>query len=297
MLILAPHRSVDIRRRHTLSPMSSVKIPAEIAYEALRRAIIERAIGPGTKLPEDDLAAQFGISRTPVRAVLARLQAEGLVVCGDRRTASVAEPGLDEAQQVFEVRRALEREAIRLVAQRWTPALARRLQQIVQAERRAHKAGDLRASSRLAGDFHIALAEMTDNFLLARYMSETVSRCSLILAVHAGPHSNECAIREHEDIIRRLGKGNVDEIMAAMDAHIAAVSRRALTPAEPAEGAGVIGILAKYAHAMREQRRPQATLTLTVAPETNGLRRRLPVDRDASPSNAALGRSPKVKRG
>ena len=73
---------------------------------------------------------------------------------------------------MFEVRRALEREVVRLVAQRWTPAFAKRLQKIVQAEQSAHDAGDLRASSRLAGDFHTALAEMADNFLLARFMSE-----------------------------------------------------------------------------------------------------------------------------
>ena len=232
--------------------MKSNKAPADIAYEALRRAIIERAIGPGTKLPEDELATQFGISRTPVRSVLARLQAEGLVAGGGRRTAAVAEPGLGEARQVFEVRRALEREVVRLAAKRWTPACAKRLQLIVDSEQRAHEAGDLRASSRLAGDFHTALAEMADNFLLARYMSETVSRCSLILSVHAGPHSNECSIREHEDIIRRFGAGNTDEVMAAMDAHIDEIARRALTPTKDADGAeGLTGVLAKYAQAVR----------------------------------------------
>ncbi|MEJ8858765.1 GntR family transcriptional regulator, partial [Variovorax robiniae] len=186
---------------------------------------------------------------------LARLQAEGLVAGGGRRTAAVAEPGLGEARQVFEVRRALEREVVRLVAQRWTPAFAKRLQKIVQAEQDAHDAGDLRASSRLAGDFHTALAEMADNFLLMRFMSEAVSRCSLILAVHAGPHSNECSIREHEDIIRRFGSGKVEEVMAAMDTHIAEIARQALTPADtPETHEGLTGVLAKYALAVRGER-------------------------------------------
>lgn len=278
--------------------MKNHKVPAEIAYEALRRAIIERAIGPGTKLPEDDLGAQFGISRTPVRAVLARLQAEGLVVGGGRRTASVAEPGLGEARQVFEVRRALEREAVRLVAQRWTPALAQRLQQIVDSEQRAHEAGDLRASSRLAGDFHTVLAEMADNFLLARYMSETVSRCSLILAVHAGPHSNECSIREHEDIIRRFGTGKAEEVMAAMDAHIAEIARRALTPADGSEnGKGLIGVLAKYAQAMRDERPPPAANVAPTASKAVKRRGSGPsVARDAKQADK-LGHASKAKRG
>ena len=159
------------------------------AYEALRRAIIEQALAPGTRLPEDELAAQFGVSRTPIRAVLARLQSEGLVHAGPRRTATVAEPSLAEARKVFEVRRALEREAVRLVARCWAPGCARRLETIVKQEEQARQARDGAASIRLAGDFHLALAEMADNFLLHRYLAETVSRCSVILAVHSRPHS------------------------------------------------------------------------------------------------------------
>ena len=109
---------------------------ADLAYETLRRAILEKAIAPGTRLPEDELAAQFGVSRTPIRAVLARLQNEGLVSAGARRTAAVAEPGLAEARKVFEVRRVLEREAVRLAAQRWTTAHERRLEQIVRRRSR-----------------------------------------------------------------------------------------------------------------------------------------------------------------
>ena len=71
--------------------MKNSKAPADVAYEALRRAIIERAVEPGTKLPEDALAAQFGISRTPVRAVLARLQAAGLVAGGGARLPALVE--------------------------------------------------------------------------------------------------------------------------------------------------------------------------------------------------------------
>jgi len=226
--------------------------PADIAYEALRRAIIEQALPPGTKLREDELAAQFGISRTPVRAVLARLQAEGLVAGSARRTASVARPGLGEARQVFVVRRVLEREAVRLVMARWTPELRERLRRIVRDEQQAHDAGDQRASSRLAGDFHTALAEMTDNFLLQRYLSETVSRCSLILAVHAKAQANECSIHEHTDLIRLFDDGDVDAVVAAMDAHIDAIAQRALAAADGADqGPDLGGVLSRYADLLR----------------------------------------------
>ena len=220
---------------------------ADVAYETLRRAILDKALAPGTRLPEDELAAQFGVSRTPIRAVLARLQNEGLVSAGARRTAAVAEPGLGEARKVFEVRRVLEREAVRLAAQRWTPAHERRLEQIVRQEEQARKAGDARAAIRLAGDFHLALGEIADNFLLGRYLGETVSRCSLILAVHSRPHSEDCAISEHRQILERLRAGKTQEAVAAMDDHIEAIARRASLDAEPARERGLAEVLSHYA--------------------------------------------------
>jgi DNA-binding GntR family transcriptional regulator len=226
------------------------------AYEALRRAIIEQAIAPGTKLPEDELAAQFGVSRTPIRAVLARLQNEGLVQAGPRRTATVAEPSLGEARKVFEVRRALEREAVRLVAPRFTPAQGRRLQAIVKQEEQARSARDAKASIRLAGDFHLALAEMADNFLLERYLGETVSRCSVILALHARPHSEDCAIAEHRQIIDTLRSGSPEKAAAAMDSHIAGIAERASLHAEPAPPVGLADVLGRYA---AELKAPPAT--------------------------------------
>ena len=224
---------------------------ADLAYESLRRAILEQAIAPGTRLPEDELAAQFGVSRTPIRAVLARLQNEGLVNAGARRTAAVAEPGLGEARKVFEVRRALECEAVRLAARNWSSAHEKRLQQILRQEEQARQAGDARASIRLAGDFHLALGQATDNFLLERYLGETVSRCSLVLAVHGRPHSEDCAISEHKQILEQLRAGRTEEAVAAMDEHIGAIAKRASLHVEPPRQRALADVLAHYAGALQ----------------------------------------------
>src|ERR1700710_2829852 len=89
------------------------------AYTAIRQAIIEQALAPGTKLPEDSLGSHFGMSRTLIRAALARLVSEGLVESQLKRTAVVAQPSVEEARHVFEVRRCLEDEVVRLLIQRW----------------------------------------------------------------------------------------------------------------------------------------------------------------------------------
>jgi DNA-binding GntR family transcriptional regulator len=232
------------------SPRMDMPSTAAKAYEALRRAIIEQALTPGTRLPEDELAAQFGVSRTPIRAVLARLQSEGLVRAGPRRTATVAEPSLAEARNVFEVRRALEREAVRLVSRRWTPVCAHRLDAIVKQEEKARAQKDPAAAIRLAGDFHLALAEMADNFLLERYLSETVSRCSVILAVHSRPHSEDCAISEHRDILDKLAAGSATAAMQSMDAHIDGIVHRASLNTGERTPEPLADVLGRYAAAL-----------------------------------------------
>jgi DNA-binding GntR family transcriptional regulator len=201
---------------------------ADSAYRALRRSIIEQALPPGTRLPEDAIGKQFGMSRTLARATLARLQTEGLVEAGGKRTAKVARPSLGAAKEDFEVRRALEREMIRLVALRWKPDFGDILERHVSEEDHARSGGHAPISIRLAGEFHIRLAEMSGNSLLQRYLSEVVSRCSLILALHGRPHSSECAVTEHRQIIDALRRGDEEAAVALMDDHIGCVEERAL---------------------------------------------------------------------
>ena len=89
-------------------PASSSDRVATI-YRALRHAIIEQALSPGAKLPEDAIGERFGASRTIVRHVLGQLAAEGLVELRRNRGAAVATPSWEEARDIFDVRLGLER--------------------------------------------------------------------------------------------------------------------------------------------------------------------------------------------
>jgi DNA-binding GntR family transcriptional regulator len=209
--------------------MSKKSTRVDFACNALRQAIIEQALPPGTKLPEDELGARFGMSRTLVRAALAHLQSEGLVDAPARRTATTAKPTLEEAREVFDVRRTLEREVVRLVIARWRPEFGAELEgHLREEEEAARKAGEARVSIRLAGEFHIKLGEMSGNGLLRRYLGEVVSRCSLILALYGRPHSADCAVNEHREIVAALRGRNADAAIAVMDHHLGSVEHRAL---------------------------------------------------------------------
>jgi DNA-binding GntR family transcriptional regulator len=214
-------------------------------YRALRRAIIEQALEPGAKLPEDAIGERFGASRTIVRHALGQLAAEGLVELRRNRGAAVATPSWDQARDIFDVRIAMERLVMQRLAGKLTAAQIDQLRSHVEEEERA-RGRDEPLSIRLATEFHIVLAEMTGSAVLERYVSETSSRCGLILALYSRPHSSECAVSEHREIIDALVKGDAARAIAVMDQHLEAVASRALIVARPNKGRDIKDILSGY---------------------------------------------------
>lgn len=219
------------------------------AYLAIKNAILEQALTPGTKLPEDMLGTHLHVSRTLIREALARLEIEGLVESGRKRTATVARPSRADAQAVFEARACLEREVVRLVIARWTPAMGAALEGHVRTELQAARDEAPAVCARLAGEFHIKLAQMSGNPMIERFVSELVSRCSLILAVHGRPHSSDCAIDEHRTLIQALRQGDEKTAVRLMAVHLVGVQERALMPESAPVDADLGAILARYAPA------------------------------------------------
>jgi DNA-binding GntR family transcriptional regulator len=231
--------------------MAKIPTPATdrgaVIYKALWHAIIEQALRPGAKLPEDAIGEKFGASRTIVRAALAQLAAEGLVELRRNRGAAVATPSWTEARDIFDVRIGLERLVVARLAGSLSREQIKALKAHVDAEQEA-RGSNTPLSIRLATAFHIKLAEMTGNPVLARYVSEVASRCGLILALYSRPHSSECAVSEHRAIIAALAAGDSARATALMDHHLDAVADRALIVAHPHKERDIQDILAPYAN-------------------------------------------------
>lgn len=226
----------------TLSEKSS---RSDVVYRLLRQAILEQALRPGTKLAEDTIADHFKVSRTSVRAALVRLNAEGIVDLRANKGACVAEPTLEEARDIFALRRMLEAEVIRRLVADLGSAEVKRLEQHVKQEEAAlSDHGPL--SIRLAGEFHILLAELTGSQALARFVREIVSRCSLILARFARLHSPECAVDEHVQIIRALQSRDTATAERIMLEHLHAVELRAELDIDKTEP-DISAVLQRYA--------------------------------------------------
>ncbi|WP_244618009.1 GntR family transcriptional regulator [Rhizobium sp. RU35A] len=206
--------------------MSTQQSRSDAIYASLRRAILEQALKPGVKLPEDSIGDTFGVSRTSARNALLRLAADGLVDIRPNRGASVAMPALEEAEEVFALRRCLEREVIERLCRRMPKDGIDALISHVREEERALKAASPR-SIRLAGEFHILLAELTGSKLLIDFVSQVVSRSSLILARYGRPHSAECGIDEHIQLIEALKNLEANTATDIMEHHLHAVEDRA----------------------------------------------------------------------
>ena len=219
---------------------------SEAAYLALKHAVIEQALVPGTKLPEDVLATHLKVSRTLVREALARVISEGLVEAGRKRTATVAQPTRAEAQSVFEARACLEQEVVRRVMARWTPAMGAELAGHVRSEEEAALTQAPPVCARLAGEFHIRLAAMSGNPVIERYVSELVSRCSLILAIYGNPHHSQCGIDEHKALIDAFRRQDEKAALRLMAAHLDSVQERALMPERKPMDEDIGGILSRY---------------------------------------------------
>lgn len=216
-----------------------------VICQALRRAILERALRPGDKLPEDALGERFGVSRTIARHALGQLGSEGLVELRRNRIAVVATPSWEEARDLFDIRLGLERLVVRQLAGKLTKAQAAELKLGIEAEREAH-GGPESTSIRLATEFHIRLAEMTGSPVLTRYVSEIAYRCGLTLSLFGRPHSSECAVNEHLEIVAALARNDPDKAIALMDDHLEAVAGRALVNDAAAKPRDVMDLLAPY---------------------------------------------------
>lgn len=212
---------------------------------AIRRAILDRALRPGDRLPEDTLGERFGASRTIARHALGQLAAEGLVDLRRNRMAVVAVPSLDEARDIFDLRVVLERQVVLNLTGRLTDQQVRQLQALVDAEHKARH-GEDGMSIRLATEFHVKLAEMTGKSILIRYVTEICYRAGLALSAFGRPHSSDCAVSEHLDLIEAIRTGPPEKAADLMEAHLEAVAGRALLHTADARNRDLMEILAPY---------------------------------------------------
>jgi DNA-binding GntR family transcriptional regulator len=188
--------------------------------ETLTRAIVEHRLLPGAKLVEQKLADHFGVSRTLVRQALFQLAQNKLIRLEPARGAFVAAPSVDEAQQVFVVRRMLETEMTRAFMREVTPDKIAALRQHIAQERQAVASEDVPGRTELLGDFHVCMAQLMGNTVLAQILGELISRCALITLMYQSRHEAQHSSDEHEGLVDAMARGDTDLAVRLMQEHL-----------------------------------------------------------------------------
>ena len=183
-------------------------------------SIAERRLRPGVQLKEGQMAAIFDVSRARIRQALAALEREGLVTIIPNRGAFVCQPTVDEARDVFTIRRSVESRVVARIGASVTKADLARLRSHVAQERTANTNDATTDIIKLSGGFHLLLAEISGSDFLFGMMRDLISRTSLITAVYRNTARFNCRPDEHAEIVDAIAAGDLKKASALMEHHL-----------------------------------------------------------------------------
>jgi DNA-binding GntR family transcriptional regulator len=181
---------------------------------------VEHRLLPGEKLVEQRLADQFGVSRTLIRQALFKLSQNRLIRMEPARGAFVSAPSVAEARQVFAVRRMLEAAMTREFIQSATTKHIKALKAHITEEKSALNKGDIALRTSLLGDFHVRMAQLMGNEVLASMLMDLISRCALITLMYQSPSDAEHSHEEHKAIVNAIQSRDESLALQLMDAHL-----------------------------------------------------------------------------
>ncbi len=222
-MVEIPGDSASLKSARGARPKSgsSLRSPkAARIHEALLAAILDHRLPPGARLPEDELGAVYGVSRTIVRSALQALAHERVVTMEPNRGAHVAEPTAEEARQVFEARSVIEPRLAAMAAKLARPEDSALLKRHIRDENKALAAGDTGRAIALSGAFHLAIAEMAQQPILAGFVRELVSRSSLIIALYWRRPDAICERHAHAALADAIGAGDGKRAADLMVSHL-----------------------------------------------------------------------------
>lgn len=178
-------------------------------FERLESDIGAHVYPPGSRLAEDEIAAQLGVSRTPVREAFRMLEREGWLEIVPHTGAYVRNPPMDEVRQVFEVRECLEERAAYLAANNATEKDLVKLRRIIEKGWRQVERGDTKGITALNAEFHQVIAVAGGNQILAEMLEDLSKQVRWHFSAVATIRSQD-SWKEHEEILDAISKKDAE---------------------------------------------------------------------------------------
>ena len=193
----------------------------DVVFNTLRRAILRGELKPGERLMEIQLANKLGVSRTPIREAIRKLELEGLVLMIPRKGAEVAEITEKNLRDVLEVRCALEELGVQLACDRIDKSGVRELHEAADHFRDMLESDDITQIAEADEAFHDVIFKATDNGRLIQLLNnlrEQMYRYRVEYLKRSDFHQQ--LIDEHEEIIETIENGQKDRAVQVVCQHV-----------------------------------------------------------------------------
>lgn len=191
---------------------------ADIAYEYLKEAIINKVFFPGNRLIEEDIVRETGVSRTSVRTALNRLRYEGIVEGTSNRGMMVTRFHPNDIKSVFQIRESLEVGAFSLAIERISPAAVDRMREYNEELRKVSENFSISDFVKYNRSFHWEIALASGNRYYQKYLDEVYNTIAVCLLFYNSSMDDQRSVKLHEDLIRAIEE---KDFMAGKQAIIA----------------------------------------------------------------------------
>ncbi|WP_198539316.1 GntR family transcriptional regulator [Streptomyces graminilatus] len=203
--------------------VQQVKPPpaADRVYSHVKEGVLDRRYEGGTLLTEGELAEAVGVSRTPVREALLRLEVEGLIKLYPKKGALVLPVSAQEIADVVETRQLVEEHAIRKAVPA-SPRLIARLTELLEQQREQAAEGDFAGAAVTDRCFHAEIVRSGGNEILSRLYDQLRDRQLRmgVAVMHAHPDRITKTLAEHQEILDALRSGDPEAAVAIVHRHV-----------------------------------------------------------------------------
>ncbi|MEV5873747.1 GntR family transcriptional regulator [Streptomyces sp. NPDC052101] len=203
-------------RRHDKPPPAADRV-----YAHVKQGVLDRRYEGGTLLTEGELAEAVGVSRTPVREALLRLEVEGLIRLYPKKGALVLPVSAQEIADVVETRQLVEEHAARKAVPA-PPGLLDRLTELLELQKKQAAAGDLAGAAVTDRNFHAEIVRSGGNEILSRLYDRLRDRQLRmgVAVMHSHPDRIAKTLAEHEEILDALRAGDAEAAVEVVHRHV-----------------------------------------------------------------------------